>query len=77
MPEKIITFKYRTYVISREFFHGLLVTYIFLTIAETLRAGIVSNYFNLNYLLIAVLIFGVVMVVTDEKGFGYRLLFKK
>lgn len=67
--------KYRTYVVAREFFQGLLLTYMIFTVIETISEGMVSNYFNLNYLLLSILIFGVTMVMVEEKGFEYRLKF--
>jgi hypothetical protein len=77
MKDEKITKKYILYVLSREFFQGLMVTYIMLTIVETLWAGIVSSFFNLNYLLLSLLITGVMMVVSERKGFRYKLIFKK
>lgn len=53
------------HVAAREFFQVSLVTYLLLTLAETLRTGVVSNFFNLNYLLIVVVVSGAVMVVTE------------
>ena len=50
---------------SREFFQTSLVTYLLLTLAETLSEGFVSNFFNMNYLLLVVLVTGVVMVLTE------------
>jgi hypothetical protein len=56
------------YIVAREFFQVSLVTYLLLTLAETLKTGFVSNFFNLNYLLIIVLVTGVAMVLTEPKG---------
>jgi hypothetical protein len=52
---------------SREFFQVFLVTYLLLTLAETYREGFVSNFFNINYLLIVVLLSGVAMVLTETE----------
>ena len=54
-------------IAGREFFQTSLVTYLILTLAETLRAGTVSNFFNMNYLLLVVLITGLAMVITEEE----------
>jgi len=50
---------------SREFFQVGLVTYLVVTLAETLNTGMVSNFFNMNYLLLVVLVTGIVMVLTE------------
>ncbi|MBW3538351.1 hypothetical protein KY386_02570 [Candidatus Parcubacteria bacterium] len=55
-------------IVAREFFQTALVTYLLLTLAETLREGFVSNFFNMNYLLLVVLVTGVVMVLTEPDG---------
>ncbi len=55
------------YVLCREFFQVMLVTYLTATLAETLHTGVVSNFFNLNYLLIVVLISGVGMVIAEPQ----------
>jgi hypothetical protein len=52
---------------SREFFQVFLVTYLLLTLAETFREGFVSNFFNINYLLLIVLVSGVAMVLTETE----------
>lgn len=52
-------------IIGKEFFQVALVTYLLLTLAETLREGFVSNFFNMNYLLLVVLVSGVAMVLTE------------
>lgn len=54
-------------VIGREFFQASLVTYLVLTLTETLKEGFVSNFFNMNYLLAAVLVSGIMMVLTDQE----------
>jgi hypothetical protein len=52
---------------SREFFQVFLVTYLLLTLMETFREGFVSNFFNMNYLLLIVLVSGVAMVLTEPE----------
>jgi len=52
-------------VINREFFQVLLITYLCFTLAEATQEGFVSNFFNMNYLLLAVLGTGIAMVVTE------------
>ena len=61
-------------IISKEFFQMALVSYLLLTLAETLRQGFVSNFFNMNYLLVVVLCTGVIMVLseTQEQLIKYR-----
>ncbi len=55
-----------TNIIGHELFQSSLITYLLLTLAESLKDGYVSNFFNLNYLLLVVLVTGVAMVLTDE-----------
>jgi hypothetical protein len=57
--------KENTNVVAKEFFQVSLVTYLLLTLAETLKEGFVSNFFNMNYLLVVVLVTGVGMVLTE------------
>lgn len=54
-----------TNVVSREIFQVSLVTYLILTLAETLKPGYVSNFLNMNYVLGVVLVTGVAMVLTE------------
>jgi hypothetical protein len=75
--EKPITKKYILYVLSRELFQGLLVVYILLSIIETIFTGAISNFFNLNYLLFALIATGVAMVLSEQEGFRYKLTLKK
>lgn len=53
-------------LISKEAFQVFLVTYLLLTLTETVKTGFVSNFFNMNYLLLVVLVAGVAMVLTEE-----------
>lgn len=57
--------KAATNIVTKEFFQATLVTYLLLTLAETLKEGFVSNFFNMNYLLVAVLVSGVAMVLSE------------
>ena len=50
-------------IIGKELFQISLLTYLALLLLETFRPGSVSNYFNLNYLVTASLITGVLMVM--------------
>jgi hypothetical protein len=54
-----------TYLISREFFMPTLFTYVLLTFIEVLFPGIISNYFNTNYLLFIVIISGLFMTTLE------------
>jgi hypothetical protein len=56
-----------TNIAAREFFQTSLVTYLVLTLAETLKTGVVSNFFNMNYLLLVVLVTGLAMVLTESE----------
>ncbi len=59
-------------IASKEFFQATLVTYLLLTLAEVWREGFVSNFFNMNYLLIIVLISGVAMVLSEAAERKYH-----
>ena len=48
-------------------FQILLVTYLIFLLAEQIWAGIVSQYLNLNYLLIAVIISGILDVFSEHQ----------
>lgn len=58
------------YTISIEIFQVSLVTYLILLIAETIKPGIVTYFFNLNILLVFVVSSGIIMVLThyEEKN---------
>jgi hypothetical protein len=60
-----INIKNNINIVGREFFQVFLVTYLLLTLAETWRQGFVSNFFNMNWLLLVVLVSGVAMVLTE------------
>src|SRR3989344_319007 len=47
-------------------FQTLLVTYLILLLIEQIWAGVVSVYLNLNYLLVAVIIAGILDVLSEQ-----------
>jgi hypothetical protein len=59
-------------IVGREFFQVFLVTYLLLTLAETFREGFVSNFFNMNWLLLVVLVSGIMMVLTEPADAAAR-----
>jgi hypothetical protein len=61
------TVREHVFLAGREFFQNALVAYLLLVVAETLKEGVVSNFFNLNWLLGVVLVSGVVMVLADPE----------
>jgi regulator of PEP synthase PpsR (kinase-PPPase family) len=64
-------------IASKEFFQAALVTYLLLTLAETVKEGVVSNFFNMNYLLLLVLVTGVAMVLTEQEPKEQAKRFRK
>lgn len=60
--------KIKLHIIAEEFFQYSLVTYLFLLIAESLKEGLVSYFFNFNLLLFIVMLSGLIMALTDYKG---------
>ena len=57
---------YKTEVINH-LFQTLLITYLILLLIEEIWKGIISNYLNLNYLLIIVIITGILDVFSEHK----------
>ena len=53
--------KQRLYIIFHEVFQYSLITYLVLTLIESMKEGFVSNFFNSNILLIPLLISGILM----------------
>ena len=53
-------------------FQILLVTYLVLLLVEQIWTGMVSVYFNLNYLLIIVIISGILDVFSEHKKIPYK-----
>jgi len=65
---KLTVWKIKIYLIVKEIFQYSLVTYLILLLAESIKEGIVSYFFNLNILLGVVLISGIIMILTyDER----------
>jgi hypothetical protein len=60
-------------LIAKEFFQAGIITYLLLTLSEVYRKGFVTNYFNINYMLIPILLFGTLLALTDE-GILNRLI---
>lgn len=59
--------KLKIHLIAEGIFQYSLITYLLLLLAETIQEGFVSFFFNLNLLLIVVLISGIMMVLTHEE----------
>lgn len=62
-----MTLKDKLHITSREFFQTQFFAYLILAVAETIKKGMVSNFFNMNYLLAVILILGVIMVATEKE----------
>lgn len=54
-------------IVSKELFQVSLITYLLLLLAETVKTGFVSLFFNLNWLLMVVLLSGIGMVLTTDE----------
>lgn len=54
-------------IISKELFQTSLVTYLILLLAETVKTGFVSFFFNMNILVGVVLVSGIVMTLTEDE----------
>lgn len=52
----------------QQLFITLLVTYLILLLIETISPGSVSRYLNLNYWLIAVIVSGVITIITRQES---------
>ena len=52
---------------NHELFSTLLITYLLLLLAETIREGTVSAFMDMNYLLIIVIVTGVISVLTQKE----------
>lgn len=63
-----MTLKFKLHIIGREFFRVSLPVYVALVLSDIIFLGIVSNFFNLNYLLLVVVVSGMIMVATSENG---------
>ena len=60
------TWKIKIHVFAQAFFQYLLITYLILLLIETLKEGFVSFFFNLNILLVVILINGFIIVLTHH-----------
>lgn len=61
------------HLIIEPFFQYALVTYLILLLAETIKEGIVSFFFNINILLGIVLVSGIIMVLTQDEAYDKEL----
>ena len=59
--------KLRVYFIAREIFQYSLCTYLLLLMAEIIKPGLVSFFFNLNILLAVVLVSGLLMGAAHQQ----------
>lgn len=59
-------FRGHSALVINNLFQILLVTYLVLLLVEEIWSGSVSNYLNLNYLLIIVIIFGIFDVFSES-----------
>jgi hypothetical protein len=50
-------------IIAEELFQFSLITYLILLLAETVKEGFVTFFFDLNYLLVVVLVSGILMAL--------------
>ena len=65
---KMIVWKVKIHIIAQEIFQYSLITYLILQIAEIINQGFVSNFFNINILLILILVCGIIMVITNDEN---------
>ncbi|MBS3165877.1 hypothetical protein J4444_02025 [Candidatus Woesearchaeota archaeon] len=61
-----LLFKGHNASLVNHLFQTLLVTYLILLLIEQIWAGVVSVYLNLNYLLVAVIIAGILDVLSEQ-----------
>lgn len=61
-PFKFSEFRYFVGAIIREIFKVALVTYLFFYLLETMRPGVISNYFDLDILFLTAIISGVLSI---------------
>jgi hypothetical protein len=54
------------HTVSYEFFQVSLIVYMLLVLVEILQPGVVSTFFNINYLLLFVLITGIISVISQS-----------
>lgn len=60
-------FRGRTALTINHLFQVLLVTYLVLLLVEELWSGTVSNYLNLNYMLVIVIVLGILDVFSEQQ----------
>jgi Na+/citrate or Na+/malate symporter len=60
------TWKVKMHIISTELFQFSLITYFLLLLAEILKPGFVSFFFELNIFLAVAFVSGAIMVLTDN-----------
>lgn len=60
--------KLKVYLVAKEFFQFSLLTYLLLLLTEALSEGFVSLFFNLNILLVVILLCGIISLVTYDKN---------
>jgi hypothetical protein len=68
--------KIRIHVISKEILQYSFITYLLLIFSEALKPGLVSYFFNLNIVLVVVLLSGFIWVVTRNEKLD-EVLFTK
>ncbi len=49
-----------------DIFYLTLITFIVYFVLELIKPGIISNYFDLNILLLSVIIFGILITITKK-----------
>lgn len=59
----------KLHFIAQEFFRYSLATYLLLLLAEAVKPGMVSFFFNMNILLAVVVVCGIGMILTQDKKF--------
>ncbi len=60
-------FRGKTALTINHLFQVLLVTYLVLLLVEELWSGTVSNYLNLNYMLVIVIVLGILDVFSEQQ----------
>jgi hypothetical protein len=56
------------YIFSREAFQISLLLYMIALGAEIIKPGVVTNFLNLNIILVVVLVSGITMALTEKKS---------
>jgi len=55
----------------KHIFYSLSITFILFSVVELIKPGFVVNFFNMNYLLLIIIIFGLISTVDIRKIFQY------